>query len=117
MLDDLCEALRLKKSLHFQVTAKQLHKAEAEDRMVVSDQNRTVKVPLSLSSHGCASFLCRSRVRVLNFGRCSARPRPQNGHRGAIIALAPSAIQYRLPGHMASAIRTMLRQYPAPCLS
>src|SRR5512138_799995 len=117
MLDDLCEALRLKKSLHFQVAAKQLHKAEAEDRMVVSDQNRTVKVPLGLSSHGCRSFLRRSRVGVINNGRCCARPRPRAGHRGAIIALAPSAIQYRLSSHMASAIRTMLRQYPAPCLS
>jgi hypothetical protein len=40
----------------------ELHKAEAEDRMVVSDQNRTQELPLGLSPHGCASFLCNSRV-------------------------------------------------------
>ena len=64
MLDDLREGFRLEKSLYFQGAAKELHKAETDDRMVVSDQNRTLELPPDSSPHGCASFLVQRPMRV-----------------------------------------------------
>jgi hypothetical protein len=60
VVEHLGEAFSLEKSLYFQGPAKKVHEADAEDLMIVGDQNRPSKLGLA-SPHGFASPPCNSR--------------------------------------------------------
>jgi len=61
VVDNLSEAFGLEKSLYFQGPAKEVHKANTEDLVIVSDQNRPSKLSLAASPHGFAFPPCNRR--------------------------------------------------------
>jgi hypothetical protein len=61
VVENLGEAFSLEKSLYFQGPAKEVHKADTEHFMIVSDQNRPSKLGLAAYPHGFASPPCNSR--------------------------------------------------------
>jgi hypothetical protein len=61
VVDDLGETFSLEKSLYLQGAAKQVHKADTEDLVIVGDQNRPSKLGFAASPHGFASPPCNGR--------------------------------------------------------